>query len=80
MKILAIYDNGGISFDRYSVFLDNKETKNLYQVLAMSENPLSPLGFCQHCSGMIGKHNGKLITKKDLPEQCKKVLANYNYK
>jgi hypothetical protein len=70
--ILKIYDNPKY-FDRYTVYLSDTEC------LGMSENPLSPLGFCQHSTGKIGKHNGKEIQLSDLPEACKKALKNLNY-
>lgn len=79
MKILAIYDNGGSTFDRYSIYLNQKETDTTYMVLGMSENPNSPMGFCQHSSGMLGKHNGKRISKEQLPIACQEVLTNYEY-
>lgn len=81
MKILAIYDNQGKSFDRYSVYFDaiEKEVFNakLYLCLAMSENPYSPLGFCQHTSGQIGRHNGKKISFEQLPIDCQKEIINH---
>lgn len=70
MKILAIYDNGGKTFDRYTVYFDQKEKENQYLCLGMSERPFHPQGFGQHSSGQLGRHNGKKIELKDLPVDC----------
>jgi len=71
MKNLRIYDNGGATFDRYTVvYLDRPEYGDMLQCLAMSENPLHPQGFCQHSSAMIGSHLGKPIKFKELPIPC----------
>jgi len=42
MNIKAIYDNGGQSFDRYTVVFDDGS------VFGMSHNATSPQGFCQY--------------------------------
>jgi len=39
---IQVYDNGGETFDRYTVIIDN-------DVFGMSENPLSASGFNQWC-------------------------------
>ena len=70
MKILAIYDNGGKTWDQYTVYFDQKETEKEYYCLGMSAHPFHPLGFCQHSRGMLGRHNGKKIELKDLPIDC----------
>ena len=41
MNIKTIYDNGGKSFDQYTVVFDDGS------VYAMSHNATSPQGFCQ---------------------------------
>ena len=45
MNIKSIYDNGGASFDRYTIVFDDNS------VYGMSHNAASPQGFCQY----IGK-------------------------
>jgi hypothetical protein len=68
MKNLRIYDNGGATFDRYTVvYMDRPEYDGFYECLGMSENAL---GFCQHSSAMIGSHLGKPIKFKELPIPC----------
>ena len=74
MKNLRIYDNGGESFDRYTVvFLDRPEYGDLLECLAMSENPFHPQGFCQHSSAMLGSHLGKCIRFDQLPADCQRA-------
>jgi hypothetical protein len=69
------YDNGGDSFDRYTVvFNDLKEQPNVYEYVGMSSNPFSPSGFCQHGVCIVGKHLGKRIAFSSLPDDCKVVV------
>lgn len=74
MKVIGIYDNGGKTLDRYTVYFDTKESEHLYSCIGMSERPFHPQGFCQHSSGQLGKHNGKCIKFEELPEDCQKVV------
>ena len=68
---ITVYDNGGRSMDRYTVYFNNAEC------LSMSEDPFFPAGVCLHGAGKIGPHNGKEIAFSELPEDCKKaVLQN----
>lgn len=68
----AIYDNGGKTFDRYSIYTNEIESvrdgKKLYAVLGCSDNPTHPQGFSQWSSGMLGPHNGRRITFSQLPK------------
>lgn len=76
MKIKAIYDNQGTTFDRYTVYYDNEGVKlNTWFYIGMSEHPTHPQGFGQHGEGMIGKHNGKKITFKELPKDCQELIS-----
>jgi hypothetical protein len=82
MKIYRIYDNGGRSFDRYTVYLAGRDAvRDLGQrmCLGMSGNPTSPQGFCQHSEGIVGRHNGRKIGLADLPIECQRVLEDYGY-
>jgi hypothetical protein len=76
MKNIRIYDNGGKTFDRYTVvFMDQPEPQpGTFAALGMSHNPFWPQGFCQHCSAMPGRHLGKRIKFEDLPEDCQKLV------
>jgi len=69
---ILIYDNGGKSFDRYTIIIDNYAYR-------MSENPLSPQGFNQYCGEVVtgvklGKHLGKKILFESLPTDVKKAI------
>lgn len=74
------YDNGGETFDRYTVvYLDQPEYAGMFTALGMSENPFHPQGFCQHTMAMDGGHLGKRILFRDLPDDCRKaVLQDLN--
>lgn len=77
---LRIWDNGGESFDRYTVRVGN-------DYYGMSENPFGPQSFNQYigtyCTNVVmeGRHVGKLIYKNDkmglemLPDVLKKAIA-----
>lgn len=80
-KILAIYDNGGDTLDRYTVVYDNEwhiktgyEEDKLYECLSMSDNPTHPQGIGQHSSCQDGDHLGKKIKFEDLPLKCQEVV------
>jgi hypothetical protein len=76
MKIHSIYDNGGVSFDRYTVYYEGRGTFDTiwYDCRAMSEHPFHPQGFGQYGYGKPGRHNGKKITFEELPEDCQKLV------
>ena len=76
MKNIRIYDNGGASFDRYTVvFMNEPEYQpGTFMALGMSEHPFHPQGFGQHCAAMPGRHLGKRIKFEDLPEDCQKLV------
>jgi hypothetical protein len=75
---LAIYDNGGKTFDRFTVIfaniLEREKPTRSYYAIGMSEHPRHPQGFGQHCSAMAGRHLGKRILFASLPEDCKSVV------
>jgi hypothetical protein len=81
--ITAIYDNGGRSFDRYTVILNshrvNRHGYRVWDCFAMSDNPRHPQGFGQHSEAQRGKHLGKRICFSDLPAQCKETLNSLEY-
>jgi hypothetical protein len=83
-RYIRIYDNGGKTFDRYTVvFTHNFPNRNRKcLVRAMSKNPKSPQGF-----GMLEEYNeiidfpsyghlGKRITFKQLPDDCKDIVIS----
>ena len=81
---IHIYDNGGRSFDRYTVvFTGNYKDRNGYcDYLGMSENPYHPQGFGQHGGSdtIIDypsyKHLGKKITFDKLPKDCQRAVID----
>ena len=76
MKIKAIYDNGGETFDRFTVYYTERERNGFYMGRGMSEHPCHPQGFGQCVSGQLGKHNGKRIKFDELPTDCRKLIKS----
>tara|TARA_R110002096_G_C14500478_1_gene715332 strand:- start:102 stop:344 length:243 start_codon:yes stop_codon:yes gene_type:complete len=76
MKIKAIYDNGGETFDRFTVYYTERERNGFYTGRGMSEYPCRPDGFGQCVSGQLGKHNGKRIKFEELPTDCRKLVKS----
>ncbi len=78
MKIHSIYDNGGETADRYTVFYGGRGTINPHNgmraYVGMSASPFHPQGFGQHGEGKPGRHNGKRITFDQLPADCQKLV------
>jgi len=70
MKIIAVYDNGGKTVDRFTVYFneDYNRQGTMKECLAMSEYPTHPMGFSQFSGGQLGRHNGKRIKFSDLPQ------------
>ena len=74
---IKCYDNGGKSFDRYTViYLDEIENrdKRLFAARAMSASPFNAQGFGQYTSAMVGSHLGKRIAFAELPKDCQKLV------
>jgi len=84
-KWIRVFDNGGKTFDRYTVVYTHSQSFGLkgYTVgVGMSENPFHPQGFGQHfeykSQDYNGKSGGKKITFQELPADCQKlVLSDY---
>lgn len=71
---LRVYDNGGKTFDRYTILPprwageDYRErVRGSWVAIGASESPFHPQGFGQHTSAMPGPHLGKRIKWADLP-------------
>jgi len=76
LKNLRFYDNGGKTFDRYTVlYMDCAEGRGLYGARGMSANPFHPQGFGQSCAAMPGAHLGKRITFEALPHDCQRAIV-----
>lgn len=69
-KIIAVYDNGGETVDRYTVYfnVNFNVSGTLKECLGMSSNPSHPQGFSQFSGGQLGPHNGKRTKFTDLPQ------------
>lgn len=77
--VCKIWDNGGRSFDRYTVVFKAHRIEGLmcWTYLAASENPFHPQGFGQHGESlepMGGKHLGKRVTFDALPVDVQKFI------
>lgn len=87
---IKIYDNGGQTYDRYTVvYMDQVERPayigkdylgkpcyidKAYACLGMSAEPFHPLGFGQHSSAMVGPHLGRRLAWKNLPVDCQRAV------
>ena len=69
--MILIYDNGGVSFDRYTAFDNNDYSLSngtkYYRGVGFSDNPFHPQGFGQHIEVSKGAHLGNRIALKNLP-------------
>ena len=73
---LAIFDNKGITFDRYTVFIGN-------DVYGMSHNPTSPQGFNQYCGALYTEvdesavwDNSEEVELQTLPQPVIKAIVD----
>jgi hypothetical protein len=76
-KNIKCYDNGGKTFDRYTVvYLDQPagHKGNLFECVGMNETPFHPQGFGQHSIASVGKHLGKEIPFESLPIDCQTLV------
>ena len=79
--IAEVYDNGGKSYDRYTIIYKEKlefEDKSYFQFFACNEDPCHPQGFGQHGElKEIPRHAlGKKITFEVLPNAVKRYIIN----
>lgn len=79
MKILAIYDNGGETLDRYTVIVDLKvdSQSKLHECLGLNEggDGFSQWSHAHYSKGTNNKHLGKRIRFEDLSEATQKHVA-----
>ena len=79
-QIKAVYDNGGKTFDRYTVVFKDRQLYpdgiNYYEGLGLSFNPDDPQGFSQHTvvhpDHLKTNGLGRKISFSDLPENVQK--------
>lgn len=73
--VVRVYDNGGRTVDRFSVYFGKVPNRaRLYDGLFMSALPFHPQGFGQHGEGMLGRHNGRVIDFRELPDDCRRAV------
>ena len=74
---IRCYDNGGKTFDRYTVvyMAEPERGHNTFAAVGMSADPFWPQGFGQHCTAMPGKHLGRRILFSALPDDCQKLVT-----
>ena len=81
MNRVRCFDNGGETYDRYTIVFTKALTcngKKFYQYLAASEHPFHPQGFGQHgeLTSISGdwSHLGKRVRFSRLPEDVKRFV------
>ena len=81
--VIAIYDNGGRTTDRYTVVYEpeNRLGIDIFSWTYMSADPFYPQGVCIHDSGTLRPYSGwgtgsrdKVITFEDLPGSCQRAV------
>lgn len=79
---LRIYDNGGKTFDRYTILPPRyaggayrERAPGTWTAIAASEKPYHPQGFGQHVSAMPGRHLGRRIRWCDLPDDVQRFAC-----
>lgn len=76
-NVVAVYDNGGVSADRYTVYYSRRfspENNGFHGGRGMNAYPTHPQGIGMYITGQLGKHNGKRIKFAELPEECKNLV------
>ena len=82
-KRIQVYDNGGLTIDRYTVCFIDIDMRNLnghgqvsrhIPCLGMNGAPFHPQGFCQHSECSTGPHLGRRIPFATLPADCQKAV------
>ena len=71
---MKLYDNGGKTFDRYTLITGRKE------VYGFSENPLSPQGFNQFCGTWDDPNGdfenlGERVSLAEVPREVQAAIA-----
>jgi hypothetical protein len=78
--VCRIYDNGGESFDRYTIAFKGYYVERhgmIYPYLAASDDPFHPQGFGQHGESnmfMKGHRLGKRVRFESLPLPVQKFI------
>ena len=75
MRIIAIYDNGGKTWDRYTVITDEKWSAGLVAALGLSERPEDYNGFSQWTGAQNGSHLGQRTQFESLTARLQAHIA-----
>jgi hypothetical protein len=82
-KVCRIFDNGGASFDRYTIAFKGYKLPHwrglIYPYLACNAYPFDPQGFGQHGEGysyITGRDIGKRIAFETLPIDVQTFILN----
>lgn len=84
-KHVRCYDNGGETFDRYTVVFTGRyrsQTAGSFVYIGMSCDPYHPQGFGQHGESDTqidrprSAHLGRKIAFAKLPEPCKRLVRS----
>lgn len=80
---ISVYDNGGKTFDRYTIVLLETKSKPLfggkyydYECIGSSENGT---GFFMHSTCQLGRHLGKKIKFESLPKELQERVIDEIY-
>jgi hypothetical protein len=75
-KRVRCYDNGGETWDRYTVvYMDYPAGRpGVFESVGMSGAPFHPQGFGQHGGAKPGKHLGRRVPFESLPADCQKLV------
>lgn len=83
---IRCYDNGGATFDRYTIVFTKKRVNGVFVYVGASEHPFDPQGFGQHgeSDSPIDRptysHLGKRIAFTDLPPDVQRlVVSDYKF-
>jgi hypothetical protein len=75
MNIYKIYDNGGKTWDRYTLLTEPYHFGKSCNAFGFSENAQSPQGFNQYTGEVYqGAKLGKEISFDDLPDEVKNAI------
>ena len=77
MNLFKIFDNGGKTWDRYTLLTEPWHFGKSCNAFGLSDNCDSPQGFNQYCGDVYqGAKLGKEIKIDDLPENVKNCIIN----
>jgi len=68
---VTVYDNGGRSFDRYTVFLNDHG-----YALGIGETGNVPNGFCMTVDAIRGDHLGKIISLDEMSDSARAAVLS----